>query len=339
MKETYIVIPALNPDIKLLNLVKDIRDSFECRIICVNDGSDENSKYIFDALKEKSVIVLEHEYNKGKGRALKTAFEFIATEDIDSVVVTVDADGQHDISSIKKCVNAVENEEELVLGARDLATSNTVPLRSRFGNTFTRYVTRIVFGIKLSDTQTGLRAFSSFMLPYMLSVNGERYEYEMNMIIGCRNNSIKIVEVPINTIYENENKSSHFRPIMDSIRIYFTFLKYILSSISSAVVEYLLFLLLVYKTNNIFISTYVARFVSSVFNYTINKNVVFKSAQNTVVSVIKYYLLVIMSATLSAFVVNYLVSLLGNGVEWIKIVVDSAIFILNYIIQRRWIFK
>lgn len=339
MKETYIVIPALNPDIKLLNLVNDIRDDFDCRIICVNDGSDESSKYIFDDLKENSVIVLEHDHNKGKGRALKTAFEYIAKEDVDSIVVTVDADGQHDISSIKKCVNAVENEEELVLGARDLATSNTVPLRSRFGNTFTKYVTRIVFGIKLSDTQTGLRAFSSFMLPYMLSVNGERYEYEMNMIIGCRNNDIKIVEVPINTIYENENKSSHFRPIMDSIRIYFTFFKYIFSSISSSVVEYLIFLLLVYKTDNIFISTYIARFVSSVFNFTINKKVVFRSKQNTVISVIKYYMLVVASATLSAFLVNYLVTLLGNGVEWIKIVVDSTIFILNYIIQRRWIFK
>ena len=339
-KKLYIVIPAYNPSEQMLHVISELSETIDCSIICVNDGSVSESEHVFEMAEEKGATVLSHDENKGKGCALKTAFRYILDNDgDDSVIATVDADGQHDTDSVVKCIESLgDANDTIVLGARCFNDSTKIPLRSRFGNVVTRIVTRFLCGLKVSDTQTGLRSFSSKLLPFMLEVKGERYEYEMNMLLDSKEKGIVLMETPINTIYEGGNQSSHFRPLIDSVKIYSAIIKYIGASLTCFVVEYLIFIILAKSTGYIFVSTYVARFVSSLLNFFLNKKVVFKSNKSLWICIVEYYALAFLSSTLSAACIKGLIHLPHGGVEGLKIVVDSLIFILNYIIQSRIIF-
>lgn len=180
--------------------------------------------------------------NLGKGRALKTAFNhcLLASGGIsggaDSVCrgipgcVTADSDGQHTPADILACMRSLwDNPESLILGCRDF-DGPAVPARSSFGNKCTRQVFRYLLGLSVSDTQTGLRAIPAFFMEKLLEVKGERFEYETNMLIEAKNLNIRILEVPVKTIYIEENKTSHFNPIKDSLRIYLVFGKFLFSS-------------------------------------------------------------------------------------------------------------
>ena len=339
-KKIYIVIPAYNPSEQMTDVIHELQESIDCSIVCVNDGSDPESDSIFKSASDLGAHVLKHDQNKGKGCALKTAFQYIqenSTED--SIIATVDADGQHDTESVIKCIDALgEADDTILLGARSFDDKKKIPLRSRFGNVVTRIVTRFLCGLKVSDTQTGLRCFSSQLLPFMLDVKGERYEYEMNMLLDSKEHKINLKEVSINTIYDNGNQSSHFRPIIDSVHIYSSILKYIAASLTCFVVEYLIFIILVKTTGRIFASTYIARLISSLLNFVLNKKVVFKSDKSVIICIVEYYILAFLSSTLSATMIKGLLFLTHGGVEWLKMVVDTLIFVLNYVIQSRLIF-
>ena len=178
-----VVLPSLNPDEKLLMVVDGlIKEGFD-DIIIVNDGSDEEHIAPFKQASEyKEVTVLTHEVNKGKGRALKTAFEYCINNRPDIAgVVTVDGDNQHRPQDIKACCEKMkENPKKVILGCRDFS-GEEVPWKSRFGNNVTKGVFKFACGIKISDTQTGLRAIPAKYLPLLSGVKGERFEYEK----GC----------------------------------------------------------------------------------------------------------------------------------------------------------
>ena len=212
-----ILIPAYEPNSKLLKLLKEIDNKYPA--IVVNDGSNRFYNDIFNAAK-KYAHVLSYDKNMGKGYALKTGLNYIEdTYNDNYIVVTMDADGQHKLSdAIKLCEYASQNLETLVIGKRDWAKE--MPLRSRIGNTITRNIFNKVTKLKIYDTQSGLRAFSYKLNEYMLSINGNRYEYEMNVLLNLKNNNIKYHEIPITTIYIDNNKDSHFNPIKDSYKVY-----------------------------------------------------------------------------------------------------------------------
>ncbi len=203
----------------------------------------------------------------------------------------------------------------------------------------------IFVGIKITDTQSGLRAFGKSTMKKFLDVSGERYEYETNMLIACKEKEIKIEEVPIKTIYIGENETSHFNPIRDSILIYKLFLKYIMASLSSFLVDILLFtifLKLLPEINkgivtSIVLSSILARIVSSLYNFKINEKMVFKNKSKN--SIIKYFVLVVIQMFFSAYLVSGLFSLTHINSTLLKIMVDLVIFIINFIIQREWVFK
>ncbi|MBP1948790.1 bifunctional glycosyltransferase family 2/GtrA family protein [Virgibacillus litoralis] len=338
-----IIIPAYNPDEKLLNLVDQIEQNFT-RIIVVNDGSNGDSQDIFDQLaKSEKFTILKHAVNLGKGRALKTAFNHFLNNHNESIgIVTVDADGQHSVEDIKKvALKLNQRPNSLILGVRDFSEDN-IPLRSRFGNILTKRIFSFASGIKISDTQTGLRGISYAFLKELLNVKGERFEYEMNMLFECKNQTIRVEEVDIETIYIEENKSSHFNPIVDSIKIYSIFLQYAFSSLSSFGLDILLFSILsiflkdLMPQSFIIVATIGARILSSIFNYTLNKNLVFKS--NSKSSLYKYYVLSISQMLSSSLLVYVFYLLIGDGEVAIKIVVDSLLFIISFYIQRLWVF-
>lgn len=210
-----VVIPAYNPVPKMVGLVRSLRE-LGFGVCVVDDGSTEGQA-AFGAVRGLGATVLVHPENRGKGAALKTAFRYLLNSGYEGVIVTADADGQHtprDIGRIARVVS--ENPDSLVLGVRDVAE---MPARSRFGNSFTSWLVGVRFGIHVRDTQTGLRGISSAHLPDALAIVGERYEYEMSALLRARRNFSGIVQVPIETIYDEGNTTSHFSPMRDSLRI------------------------------------------------------------------------------------------------------------------------
>ncbi|MBO4696599.1 MAG: bifunctional glycosyltransferase family 2/GtrA family protein [Lachnospiraceae bacterium] len=351
--KTTVIVPSLNPDEKMVNTVKSILEEGFDDIIVVNDGSAPEYCGRFDEVAVlPGVTVLTHEVNRGKGRAMKTAFEYVLNNRQDILgVITVDADGQHLPKDMRACVEAMEAQpDKVILGVRDFSQPQ-VPFKSKAGNNITKAVFRFACGIKISDTQTGLRAIPYRHLPVMIGIEGDRYEYETNQLLVMKKQGIGFDEVVIDTVYIDDNASSHFHPFRDSMRIYMTILKFIGSSIASFLVDFVIFTILnlligdsMEETTRIAVATVGARIVSSIFNYTLNRKVVFKSDADMKKSLVRYFLLAICQVTVSFLLVDLIAEKwLGLGASFlesvIKMVVDLVLFMISYQIQQRWVFR
>ncbi len=345
-----VILPSLNPDEKLMMVVNGlIAEGFD-DIVIVNDGSDaEHMEPFYEADKLSQVTVLTHEVNRGKGRALKTAFGYCAANrpDIDGVV-TVDGDNQHRPGDIRACCEEMAARgDSVILGCRDFSGPN-VPAKSRIGNNITKFVFRFACGIRITDTQTGLRAIPAKYLELMCGIKGERFEYETQMLLELNRRRIAFHEVTIETVYIEENAGTHFHPFRDSVKIYMVILKFIFSSIMSFAIDYVLFLLLelliadrLDRWAKVLIATAGARIVSSAFNFAFNRKAVFDSSAPVSRSMPRYYALCVCQAAVSYGLV-YLISDVLEAKDFItsliKILVDIVLFILSFQIQRRWVF-
>ena len=252
-----VVIPAYEPDEKLLGVVRDFSEQTTFPIVVVDDGSSIDCHPVFDVLSENPrVTLLRHPHNKGKGAALKTAYAYIGEHFPDEdAILTADADGQHLIADcLKVCEAYREHPDQLITGSRRF--QGKVPLRSRFGNGITRGVFHLTTGKRLYDTQTGLRAFSVSRTEEMIALEGDRYEYEIHQLLHCCTKSTGVFEVPIETVYIDDNSSSHFDTLRDSKRIYKvifrflgpTFLRFMSTSFLSFLIDFLSFCLIFYGT-------------------------------------------------------------------------------------------
>lgn len=350
--KTTIIIPSLNPDSKLEAVVSAlVEDGYE-DIVVVNDGSDEAHLEPFMRLEKlEQCTVLTHEVNKGKGRALKTAFSYILENRKDIAgVITVDGDNQHKVPDIRACEKMMlEKEDTVVLGCRDFSGKD-VPFRSRFGNKFTSFTFKAACGVNISDTQTGLRAIPYQYLGTMIEIEGERFEYETNMLLSLGKYNIPYAEQKIETVYIEENQTSHFNPIVDSIKIYKVILKFMFSSLASSVIDILMFTIFVWVigdlvSNNVrvLIATVGARVISSLFNCIFNKKAVFKSNASYKKVIVKYYILCIVQTAISYLLVAGLSTLLKTSAEGllvlIKVIVDVTLFFISYRIQKAWVYK
>lgn len=344
MDEFIIVIPSLNPDNKLIQLLQSIRQTLTTiPILIVNDGSGEYYRPIFEQAKEYNSIVVEHAVNRGKGAALKTAMQYILTNyPTLNFMVTIDSDGQHKVVDMIGCMEVARlNPSALILGTRQF--ENDVPFRSKFGNIVTRNVLKLTTGIELEDTQTGLRVIPRLFLPALVKLKGDRFEYETNMLVLTKKMKIPIVAHPIQTVYLEDNVSSHFKVVSDSIKIYSVFIKYLISSVMSFAVDLLAYaviinLLAAISFTSISVASFAARAISSVFNYYVNRELVFKDHSRS--SLLKYFLLVIFQIALSSLLVYLLFLLLeGENTVFLKVVVDSVLFFLSYFVQKHMIFK
>ena len=344
MINTAVVIPCLNPDDRMVDYVKALSDQGFAKIIVVNDGStEEYDPFFARAESYSSCVVLRHVENRGKGCALKTAMKYY----LDSVtdcngIITADADGQHtleDAVNIAGLMNSMD--DALILGSRDFSQDD-VPARSRFGNRCTSVVFKLAHGSYLRDTQTGLRGIPNKLIPVFADLRGERYEYEMNMLIYAAHKKTAISEVKIETIYIDNNSGSHFNAVRDGLRIYKLLFgqvgKFMGSSLLSALVDYVIFTLLRLLMNGaILIPTFIARAISSVVNYFVNREVVFR-AKNCHGSFLKYYILVAIIAFLSSQGIR-LLNLIGINPQIGKIIVDALLFVVSYRVQNLLIFK
>jgi len=342
-----ILIPAFNPDKKLTVLVDDLIKAGFQNINVVDDGSSEVCRPIFNQLELATQChVLVHAVNMGKGVALKSGFNYFLNNCSACLgIVTADADGQHTVDDIiKVSQRLLENPHKLILGSRNFSKSN-IPFRSRFGNILTRKMFGFLTGLKISDTQTGLRAISYDFAYKLMSVHGERFEYETNMLLECRNQDIEIDEVYIETIYIEENKSSHFNPLVDSVKIYGVFLKFMSSSFLSFTLDIFLFSMfskLFYRFTPeyfIILSTIVARIISSLFNYNTNKNAVFKHKANDKLVIIRYYVLCSALMLVSGLSVSATWFVFKGSQIFIKIIIDGILSVMSFKVQKEWVFK
>ncbi|MBW1636473.1 MAG: glycosyltransferase family 2 protein [Deltaproteobacteria bacterium] len=227
MKSVIIVIPAYQPDSELLLVLEQLEQRCVSKVLVVNDGSDPFHDPLFSRAAEyPQVKVLCHPENMGKGAALRTGFKFVMDREPTAAnVVTADADGQHRPEDICRVSAACENNpDSLILGAREF--NGCVPLRSRLGNSLTRWLYNTLFQQNLSDTQTGLRGIPVNVLASLLTLTSGRYSYELEMLLLLNQQQLPIVEIPISTVYENNNSSSHFRPLRDSLQIYLTLFRW-----------------------------------------------------------------------------------------------------------------
>ncbi len=350
MNNISLVIPSYKPDEKLLDTLKSaIRAGFT-DILVVDDGGGKEFQHIFDCVsKMKECTVLVHSKNRGKGAALKTAFSYFLENRKDKTgVVTADADGQHRTEDMISVARKMKDSGNIVLGYRNFSLAQ-VPARSKFGNKMTSGVFRLFFGMRVRDTQTGLRAFPISVLKEMCSIKGDRYEYETHMLIDMSRNGLPFEEVEIETVYIEDNQSSHFRPVIDSIRIYAILIKYLFSSVLSTVVDALVFYLMklfgflsVIPIPLTFSAAFVARAVSSFVNFAVNSKVVFGEKMN-MGSMLKYYILVVIQICVSAvsvFCIEKILKIDSAALSTlIKVIVDTLLFFFSFRIQHKWVFN
>ena len=352
------IIPSLNPDEKLPEVVKGLFAVGFSDVILVNDGSRQECVPIFQELSNlPGCVVLNHECNKGKGRALKTAFSYYL-ENYDPTcyygVVTADADGQHLPQDIYKTAQSLMEDGKpkahtMALGTRDFNEEH-VPFKSRNGNKITTVVFKILYGKWINDTQTGLRAISNDFVKDCLEIRGERFEYEINMLIRGVLQKVEMVEVIIETVYFDNNRETHFHPVKDSIRIYrvmlASFLKFACSGLISMLVDQGIFALLqklvftwLSATISIPLSTVIARVCSSLLNYSLNRTVVFESGKKGANTIVRYYTLCVLQMIVSAGLVTGIHLLTQWDSSALKLIVDCLLFFVSYRIQRNWVFK
>ena len=348
-----VILPSLNPDEKLLKVVSAIAGSGFSRLILIDDGSQTENRIYFEkalSIAEKAGLpaeLLRHAKNLGKGRALKDAFNCYLCDPKGCIgVVTVDGDNQHHIDDICRCARSLgENPDTIFLGARDFSLEG-IPPRSRFGNRFTSFLFRFACGLRLSDTQTGLRAIPNRCLMDFLDLSGERFEYETNMLLEMKRKNFSFQEVPIQTVYIEENKSSHFNPLVDSFRILGVLFRFLAASGASWVVDLGIFTLLqiffqsLPITVSVFLSTAIARICSSILNLSLNRAVVFRQHGNFPRTAVRYYVLCAFQLLASAGMVSALLRLWGRS--WalpVKLCVDTLLFLVSFQIQREWVFK
>ena len=345
-----VLIPAFEPDNSLLSFVEDLLAK-SLNVLVVDDGSGSDFAPVFAQLPE-AVTFLSYESNRGKGYAMKYAMKTVAeTMPHVEFIVTADADGQHSPEDTLLILQAAhDNPDALVLGVRDFP-ENT-PLRSRIGNRLTAKIFGRLTGIKdLEDTQTGLRAFSTEHLDLLLSIEGERYEYEMRQLMDWTKHSLSIVQVPIQTIYRDaENSTSHYSAVKDSARIFKSLLDngeavlFTASGIVSFTLDFLLFNLLYYFTKPLHLSyalaipNVAARLISANLNFYLNRNFVFESKDSVFKDVVQYFALVLVLLSVNSLLLSFYGNVVGLQATVAKLCVEITVFIISYLVQHFYIF-
>ena len=357
LSKISVVLPSLDPDEKLIAVVDGLLEHGFSDIILVNDGSKAENLHYFHDLAEQhpEIHLLHHEVNKGKGAALKNAFRWFLENRPDGLgVVTVDGDNQHHPADTLACCQHMMQTGHVTLGCRDFNQAD-VPARSSFGNKTTSMIFKIFVGMTISDTQTGLRAIPRRQLEILSQVAGDRFEYETNMLLAMKTNALDFDEVKIRTVYIEENKSSHFHPIRDSWRIYKLILKhffrYTASSLISSVVDTVGYALLTSVLDGILngmaltaTAGVVARVISSLLNFFMNKKLVFQTNISTGKAMLRYFALAVPQMAAQVLLTQGLYSLFAipDTATFLRtliyVVVMTALFILSYIIQQRWVF-
>jgi putative flippase GtrA len=341
-----VLIPSYEPGDRLVRLVDDLRASApDVHVLVVDDGSGPAYRAVFDRVRRPGCTVVTCQGNGGKGRALKTGFAHVQRHHPGQDVVCADSDGQHSVADVLRVAAALAaqpaDRPATVLGVR--AFTGPVPARSALGNRVTARVFHLATGRRLQDTQTGLRGYPAALLPWLRSVPGERFEYELNLLLRAAAEGLGVEEVEIATIYLDENASSHFRPLADSVRVLAPLLLFSLSSLSAFVLDTLALLVLHALTGSLLGSVVGARLLSAGTNFAVNRRLVFRRAGRggTPVRVgraaLRYAVLAVVLLAGNYLLLRVLTGL-GLGLLGAKVITEGVVYLASFEAQRRFVF-
>lgn len=332
--KNILVIPAFNPSVNLINLIDKLLNSF-VKIIIIDDGSiSYESKDIFNKLEKLSkILILKHKVKLGKGKALKTGYEYCVNNIEFDYLITADADGQHLNSDIIRVSNnTLIQKSDLIMGEREFDAK--VPFRSRVGNVITAKIFSFLYALNLKDTQTGLRAYKKDIIKELILIKGNGYEYESNVLKWVAKSKKKISSIKISTVYIDDNSSSHFSPIKDSIKIYISIIGFPVSSFVSFLLDYLIFIILYISTNDLFISIFFARIASGFVNFRINKFFFLDNQEKPFWYVQRYLIL-----SIAVLIISYLLILLLINLNFSpylsKIIADSILYFVSIFFYKK----
>ncbi|GAA4586342.1 putative flippase GtrA [Actinoplanes octamycinicus] len=327
-----VLIPAYQPDSRLADLVRALDRH---HVLVVDDGSGPAYAAFFDAARWAGAEVITLDRNRGKGFALRAGFTHAAAHYPGHDVVCADSDGQHrpaDIEAVAARVGVTE--AAMVLGVRRF--TGPVPARSRCGNAATRVLFRLVTGLAVTDTQTGLRGYPARMLGWLGQVPGDRFEYELRLLLRAARERLAVDEVGIATVYLDGNRSSHFRPLRDSARIYRPLLGFAASSLLAFAVDVGLLAALAAVTGQVTLSAVLARLVSATLNYSVNRSAVFARVPHRRAAP-RYAALALLSLTANVLLLGWLTGVLGSLLP-AKLLTEATLFAAGFAAQRAFVF-
>ena len=361
----WILVPSYEPDERLLVLVRDLLAGTDAGVstgsptpsasshpvpalrptgvLVVDDGSGPAHRAVFDAAARLGAVVVSHEVNHGKGRALRTGAAWLLREAPGHDVVCVDSDGQHrpaDVAAVAADVARASGagERACVLGVRRFV--GDVPLRSRVGNRASAALLTLVTGQRVSDTQTGLRGYPAAVLPWLLEVGGDRFEYELSLLLAAPRAGVAILERPIETVYLDHNGSSHFRPLQDSVRVMLPLLAFAASSLLAFVLDAAGVLVLGALTGNLLLAVVGARAVSAGTNFLVNRRLVFGAAhgRRPLASQLLRYAALALGLLAGGYLGIRVLTDAGLPLLVAKVVTDAALFLASFGLQRAVVF-
>ncbi|WP_062295787.1 glycosyltransferase [Demequina maris] len=334
-----VLIPAYEPDERLVALIDALLPAH--RVVVVDDGSGDRFAPVFAAVAARGATVLRHADNRGKAGALRTGFAWMVANAPGEAVVCADSDGQHTAEDIGRVASVLHErasarrDDAVVLGAR--AFTGEVPLRSRAGNRATAALLAAATGRRVSDTQTGLRGYPAGLLPWALGVRGERFAYELELLLDASRTGIPVVEVPISTVYLEGNASSHFRPLVDSWRVMWPLALFAASSLLAFAIDTVAVLVLSALTGSLGVAVVGARVLSATTNFAVNRRAVFRARGGVTGQAARYTALALLLLFLSYASLRTLTEL-GVPLLPAKLVTDLSLWALSYGVQRAVVF-
>ena len=339
-----ILVPVYNPSSEFYPFIQRLHQralAEDIIIILVNDGSDLRYNQVFEQVEKlPQVHLIHHDYNCGKGAALKTGIhKALSGFPESSGVITADADGQHSVEDIFKVLEDVgPQEKSLILGVRQF--EGAVPLRSLIGNKITRALFFMLTGVNVTDTQTGLRFIPHIYFEQMLDIKSTGYAFEMEMLLWSKQAEVEIKTVAIHTIYIDDNKASHFRPFVDSVKIYAVLLRQVFASSLTAIVDLVAFALFFALSGGLlFWSNAFSRAVAFPVYYFMNRDFVFKQAKLGLHPIPKLIFVIIVSGLFSYYLQAGAQQLFGWPEVLSKIIIETIVFFVNFVILRDFVYK
>jgi glycosyltransferase involved in cell wall biosynthesis len=199
-----IIIPSYNEERVIQPVIQSIPQdvkangkSYSLTVIVVNDGSTDNTPAI--AKREKRIVLINHLINSGAGAATRTGLEY-AIRTAHDYAITMDADGQHQSQDVIKLINEVTKDQyDFIIGSR-LINSKGMPWYRVFGNKLLSLITFFMFGVFVTDSQSGLKALNKKALRN-LTYYSNRFAFCSEMIWRAQQNGLSITEIPIKAIY------------------------------------------------------------------------------------------------------------------------------------------
>jgi putative flippase GtrA len=331
------LIPSYQPTETLCSLLEQLRSASSAPIVVVDDGSGRRYADVFAQVREiAGTTLLTNAVNLGKGAALKYGMNYVLVHFPKCVgVVCADADGQHAVADILRLAGELEKDAtKVVFGTRAFDTE--VPLRSRFGNAVSRYVYRLLIGVKLSDTQTGLRGIPRDLMALSLEIRANRYEFETEQLVTIKSKRMRMQEVPIQTIYLAGNRGSHFRPLRDSARIYFVLLRYSVASIVTEMADLAVFATIMAASGNLLLSNAIGRLIAVWVQFMLLQSFVFR-LRGDAGTLALYLGLVVVSGVISTAMQLQLARFVPFPVV-AKVIAEVMVFVFNFLFLRDFVF-